>query len=96
MSNEKCPCSPNHCDKDNLNCGRGRDYFGETANQKKNNNYLNKDESTMTLEEKTFSKIRACDHFLHHSDKEVNLNFLTDLEKQELINILSKCLDNWK
>lgn len=96
MSKEKCPCCPNHCDIDNLNCGRGRDYFKTETNQTKNNHQKNKDESTMTLEEKTFSKIRACGHFLHHSNNSVDLNFLSDEEKQELIKILSKCLDNWK
>lgn len=27
MENEKCPCCPNHCDKNSLNCGKGKSYF---------------------------------------------------------------------
>lgn len=98
MEEEKCPCCPNHCDVNSLSCGKGREYFKTNIDNITNNqiNHIDKDESDMTLEEKSIYKIRKCGHFLHHSKKTVNLNFLSDEEKQNLINILSKCLDNWK
>ena len=27
MENEKCPCCPKHCDKNSINCGKGKSYF---------------------------------------------------------------------
>ena len=33
MNEEKCPCCSNHCQKDSLGCGRGKEYFN---NQKDN------------------------------------------------------------
>lgn len=49
----------------------------------------------MTLEEKALYKMRRCGHALHHSHEDMNLDFLTDEEKQALVKILSKCIDNW-
>ncbi len=98
MNEEKnCPCCPNHCSVDSLSCGRGKSYFsgenkGEHGHKK---HHEKKDESLMTLEEKTLYKMRRCGHALHHSHEDMNLDFLTDEEKQALVKILSKCIDNW-
>ncbi|MGM9878176.1 MAG: hypothetical protein ACI33S_05975 [Bacilli bacterium] len=99
MTNEKnCPCCPNHCSIDNLSCGKGKTYFNGNSSKslKERNEYTEKDDSSMTIDEKAMSKIRKCGHFLHHKDKEVSLDFLSNDEKENLIDILSKCLDNWQ
>jgi hypothetical protein len=33
MSEEKCPCCPNYCSKDNLGCGRGKNYFNNNLEE---------------------------------------------------------------
>lgn len=97
MNNEKnCPCCPNHCSIDNLNCGKGRAYFNGGSPRSLEERNEPKDDSSMTIDEKAMSKIRKCGHFLHHGDKEVNFDFLSNDEKESLVAILSKCLDNWK
>lgn len=83
MPEEKCPCCPNHCDKDNLSCNRGREYF-------KGSNHKN------DTEDSVINKIRECGHLLHHNDKDLNSHFLTEEEKQKLISLLDKCLNNWQ
>lgn len=97
MNNEKnCPCCPNHCSIDNLTCGKGRAYFNEGSSRSLEERNEHTDDSSMTIDEKAMSKIRKCGHFLHHSDKEVSFDFLSNDEKESLVAILSKCLDNWK
>lgn len=99
MKEEKnCPCCPNHCDINHLNCGKGREYFKTNVDktEKQKNHHFEKDESSMTTEEKTIYKIRKCGHFLHHGETNASLNFLSEEEIQTLNSILSKCLDNWK
>lgn len=98
MNEEKCPCCSNHCDVKNLSCGKGKEYFAKNTNKNENyrSHHLEKDESVMTLDERTIYIIQKCGHFLHHSEKIYSLNFLSNEEKQQLISILSKCLDNWK
>ncbi len=53
MNQENCPCCPNHCSKDNLRCGRGKEYF---ANQDTN-------KEPKTLNEQVISDLRKCGHF---------------------------------
>ena len=87
----------NRCDVNNLSCGKGREYFGANTNHKtKGQNKYMEDESSMTLKEKAIFKMHKCGHFLHHSEETVNLDFLSDEEKENLISILSKCLNNWE
>lgn len=85
MKNEKCPYCHNHCSKDNLNCGRGREYFSN----------LNND--TKTINEKVISDLRKCGHLLHHN-KELSTNdILSDFsleELEELHKLLSKICKN--
>lgn len=98
MKEEKnCPCCPNHCDVDRLSCGRGREYFKSSSSDEvnKSNHHFEKDESSMTEDKKVLLKLRKCGHYLHHSGNSIDLNFLKEEEKQNLIVILSKCLENW-
>ena len=30
-TNQSCPCCPNHCPSDALQCGKGRAYFSEAS-----------------------------------------------------------------
>lgn len=32
MNIDNCPCCPNHCPKDNLGCGRGKEYYNHQNN----------------------------------------------------------------
>lgn len=74
MSQENCPCCPNHCPKDNLSCGRGRAYFsGE-----------NTTEEEKTIEQQVIGDLRRCGHLLHHN-KDLDTNeLLANLNEDEL------------
>jgi hypothetical protein len=83
MNEEKCPCCPNHCLKDNLGCGRGRDYFNNQNNSFEPN----------TLNEKIIMDLRKCGHLLHHNrdlNTETILANFSDDELNELHKLLSK------
>lgn len=84
MKEENCPCCPNHCDKENLSCGRGREYFsGSTKNTH---------EGPTTLEEKVIFDLRKCGHRLHHN-RDLNPNeMLSNLTEEEL-NTLHELLN---
>lgn len=88
MNNDKCPCCPNHCDKDNLSCGRGREYF---------NNDISKEPKT--LNEQIIIDLRKCGHLLHHN-KDLDTNkILANFSKEELNKLhelLSKFHSNVK
>lgn len=85
MNEEYCPLCPNHCHKDNLSCGRGREYF------------ISKDENNepKTLKDQVIADLRKCGHLLHHiKDLDTN-NLLSDLSEEEL-NILHELLSKIK
>lgn len=93
MMEKNCPECENHCPADALKCGRGAKYFG-TQHQEK-------DESTLTAEERILSLLRKCGHYLHHNaghdvDAAVLIGMLTGEEKSELEAILQKCLKHWQ
>ncbi|MCM1052537.1 MAG: hypothetical protein NC483_00980 [Ruminococcus sp.] len=77
MNIEVCPCCSNHCLKDNLSCGRGREYFsGQIANNEVKN-----------INEQVIMDLRQCGHLLHHS-KDLNANqLLADFSEEELIKL---------
>jgi hypothetical protein len=87
MNQENCPCCPNHCPKDNLGCGRGKDYFNNLNNSLKSN----------SLNEKVIMDLRKCGHLLHHN-RDLNTDeLLVNLSKDELIKLhelLSKICNN--
>lgn len=74
MKEENCPCCPNHCDKENLNCWRGREYFGST----------NRQDDPKTLEEKVISELRKSGHKLHHQREGNPIEMLSNMTKEEL------------
>lgn len=84
MKEEKCPCCHNHCERSNLGCGKGKEYF--RSNESSNN-------EPMTMEEQIISDLRRCGHMLHHN-RELNANSLlsdfSESELKELHELLSK------
>lgn len=81
MNNENCPCCPNHCSKDNLSCGRGREYFNNYSKEPK------------TLNDQIIMDIRKVGHLLHHNkDLDTNklLSTLSENELNKLHELLSK------
>ena len=98
MKDEKnCPCCPNHCEVNSLRCGRGREYFsqGESSSENTHGKKHDKDESSMTKEERVLFKIQKCGHELHHSKDIQSVSFLSEDEQVTLIELLSKCLEHW-
>lgn len=77
MGLEKCPICPNHCSKDHLGCGRGREHFGN----------LNPESASETLEDKVIMDLRKCGHLLHHN-KELDTNKLLSVFSFEELNQL--------
>lgn len=88
MNEEKCPCCHNHCDINNLSCGRGIAHFNKSN-----------EEEPKTLNEQVIMDLRKCGHLLHHN-KDLNIEKLTSvLSNDELIilhNLLSKIYTNIK
>lgn len=88
MKEEKCPCCPNHCLKDNLGCGRGRNYFNHQSSDGCN---------SATINEQIIMDLRKCGHLLHHNKDldtdEILANFSKD-ELNQLHELLSKIHNN--
>lgn len=83
MNQENCPCCPNHCAKDNLSCGRGREHFS-----KGNANNVAK-----SMPEKVIDELRRCGHLLHHNqdlDTKELLSGISEDELNKLYELLSK------
>lgn len=88
MKEEKyCPCCPNQCSVEHLQCQRGENYFSHGQQQ----GPVFKDEALMTLDEKVIHKIRECGHLLHHGGN-IHLEHLNEDEKEQLIQLLCQCL----
>lgn len=85
MNHEKCPCCPNHCEVNNLDCDKGKEYY----------NHLNVSKVS-TVNDKIVNQLRKCGHFLHHRNL-AEINFLSTLSNDELNDLhrlLSKVSDN--
>lgn len=81
MSQEKCPCCVNHCSKESLSCGRGRDYFY---------NQSNRPEAT-AIQEQVIMNLRKCGHSLYCNRDLEGEKILMDFSEEEL-NILHELL----
>ncbi len=81
MNQENCPCCPNHCQKDNLGCGRGKDYF---SNQDKNS-------EPKSLNEQVINDLKKCGHLLHHN-RDLNPDEFLSCFSLEELNELHKLL----
>lgn len=87
MEEEKCPCCPNHCEKDHLGCGCGKDYFS--------NSHSNSEPKTLI--EQVITDLRKCGHTLHHHRELDSTQFLSALSEEELNKLhelLSKICNN--
>ena len=83
------PCCGNHCAKDQLQCEKGKHYFQQGQRSFP-------DESEMNLDKKVIFKLRQCGHFLHHGQGQANLDCLSAQQKEEIIDILTICLNHWE
>lgn len=77
----RCPMCPNHCEKDNLSCHRGEEYFSTTSERKE----------PSTIEEKVISDLRACGHMLHHN-RDLDIKSVLGSLNAEELEILHKLL----
>lgn len=77
MSTENCPCCPNHCPKDNLGCGRGREYFSNLNNEQKP---IEQD----SISSKIIMDLKRCGHMLHHNHDIKPEEILANLSNEEL------------
>lgn len=88
MNSEYCPCCPNHCTEDHLNCGRGKEYFN------RQNDY---NIEPKTFQEQVIMDLKKCGHLLHHNKNwnadELLSNF-SEEELHELHDLLSKFCGN--
>lgn len=85
-----CPCCENHCDENELRCGRGASYFGREKRPHHGGEAPEMDEVIACL--------HKCGHYLHHNHKQGGADLtscLTEEEKSELCALLNKCLQAW-
>ena len=83
MTTENCPMCQNHCPKENLRCGRGREYFNENKHQE---DYNNTSEHS-SIKEQVIFDMRRCGHFLHHN-RELDINkVFSNLSDEELTKL---------
>lgn len=93
MENQtNCPCCGNHCPKDDLQCGRGKRYFGETAQSPAKDGHAHGAPFENGDEEPAVTMLRRCGHLLHHGGADNLLDPLTEEEKRTLCELLGKCL----
>lgn len=84
MNEEKCPCCHNHCNVNNLSCGRGIEHF-----------YKSKEISEpKTLNEQIIIDLRKCGHLLHHN-KDLNMNEVLSNFSLEELNDLHELLSKF-
>lgn len=92
-----CPCCGHHCPADNLNCPRGKMYFGQTEDTEKHSG-RGHGNNMPDIKDETVALMLKCGHYLHHglTDENENiLSFLSDDEKTELTKLLKKCVEQW-
>lgn len=102
----KCPCCPNHCDRNNLQCGKGEAYFsGEAVPHSehghsegmrhgyhggKHHGHRHPEFPAGSLAD----LLAKCGHRLFHGGDESMFAALTEAEAAELKKLLSKLLFN--
>ena len=85
-----CPQCENHCPVDQLRCPRGQAHFGTAAQEPEE----------QSLDDAVILLMRKCGHYLHHHSADASgealLSALSEAEKNELIALLEKCMQNWQ
>lgn len=76
MEQEKCPCCPNHCPKDDLGCGRGKEHFSNVN-----------DNNEKSIGDKVIMELRRCGHILHHNREFDIEKLLSDFSEEELYKL---------
>lgn len=103
---EVCPCCENHCPKEQLKCLKGMEHFGIKADGKNGPGPGGRgmqNLSEMKPEDAVIMLMRQCGHYLHHNvghggavDTGKLLEVLSEEEKQQLIALLKKCVEDWQ
>ena len=87
---EFCPQCPNHCNKDELRCSRGKAFFGlQEENAPRNKQHLIG----------IAALLKQCGHTMHHNPSIDNDKICASLSKEEqqtLEQLLNKILTNLK
>lgn len=96
----KCPCCSNHCDRNNLQCGKGESYFNGENTQEyghkpshhkgKHHGHHRREFLSGSLAE----LMSKCGHRLFHGGDETMFDVLTEDEKATLKSLLSKIASN--
>lgn len=97
----KCPFCPNHCDRNNLQCGKGEDYFNGEAvphsegmrhgyHSGKHRGHRRPEYPTGSLAD----LLAKCGHRLFHGGDETMFTVLNQEESAELKKLLNKLLSS--
>ena len=94
-----CPCCGRHCSIENLNCHRGKEHFGQSEGAG-HDSRGHRERRANAISDETVVLMLQCGHRLHHGLRERAVNedilfFLTREERDELLTLLKKCIDNW-
>lgn len=88
---QNCPGCGNRCPQDDLQCGRGKRYFGSEGEPRQERR-----EHGAEGGDEIVNMVRKCGHFLHHSGKtEIAVRSLTTEERSRLLELLGKCYTEW-
>lgn len=102
----KCPCCPHHCDKNNLQCGKGEAYFNGQAtsasehshNHHERRNYDHHGEKHHGHHRPEYpcgslaDLMSKCGHRLFHGGDDAMFAVLTEEEKTDLKALLTKLI----
>lgn len=100
-----CPCCGNHCPAEALQCGKGRNYFEASPEEREHfhagRRHHEREEADKTMEGRVIALLRRCGHHLHHNagrgaDSAQLLSFLSEEEKESLAALLEKCVKSWQ
>ncbi len=90
MEEKFCPCCKNRCPVTALSCGKGKAYFGISAEgEHGRRGFQESGDEVVDL-------LLKCGHTLHHSHgaSEIKLYCLNQEERAQLVALLKKCLKN--
>ena len=98
-----CNQCENHCQVDDLKCGRGRRAFGQEQGENGTEHlhgHGHGHEHGRHCQHKRLEGVlgllQSCGHAIHHGEiGEDGLKCLSNEEKEQLEKLLSKLLDNW-
>lgn len=95
-----CPNCGRHCSLNDLQCSRGREYFGQEPKERTKKPQHENAGKADSIKDETVILMLKCGHALHHGLREEAENkdilfFLSQDEKRELTRLLKKCIEEW-